>query len=68
MTERFIIRVETTDKDGVIETSFLTAKDKTYTTHSLHDATEALKSAKPWFKGAVLTVCVLTPLTSLDET
>lgn len=68
MNERYIIRIETTDKDGVIETSFLTAKDKTYTSHSLEDALAALKSAKPWFKGAVLTVCVLTPLTSLEET
>jgi hypothetical protein len=63
----YLIKIESVDKDGVIDTQFLTKDNKTFTTGSLLDAITARDSANPWFKGDTLTVCVLSPLTSLND-
>lgn len=61
MKERYIIRIDTTDKEGVINTAFLLKDGKTYTTSSLLEAIQARDNASKWVKGEYM-ICILQEL------
>lgn len=67
MPNTYVILIETTDKDGVIESEFLIKNKKTYMTNSLADAIEAVEQASKWVKGKYL-ICALKELPSVTET
>lgn len=64
MAHQYIIRIETTDDDGVIETQFLTKANKTAIFGALLDACDARDSAQKWVKGKY-TICLLQELTNV---
>lgn len=65
MSNRYIIKVETIDNDGVITTDYLTKGKRTYTTNSLSDAIDACTDAAKWVKGKYV-ICLITELNSLE--
>lgn len=58
---QYVIKIETTDKDGVIDTGFLTKAGKTVILNSLSDTIDARDSAQKWVKGEYM-ICVLQEL------
>jgi hypothetical protein len=59
--ERYVIKIETTDKDGVKDIGFLTKNGKTVLLSSLSDTIDARDSAQKWVKGEYM-ICVLQEL------
>lgn len=58
---QYVVKVQTTDKDGVINTGFLTKDGKTFICTSLNDTCDARDAASKWIKGEY-TICVLQEL------
>jgi hypothetical protein len=65
MPNTYVIKVETTDKDGVISSELLTKAGKTYMVESLADACEAAAEARKWVKGRYI-VCILKDLQNVE--
>lgn len=61
MANRYVIKLTTTDADGVIETGFLTKDATTVMLGSLYDAIEARDAAQKWVKGEYI-ICILTEI------
>lgn len=58
---QYVVRIETTDKDGVIETGFLTKNGQTLILTSLSDTIDARDAAQKWVKGDYM-ICILKEL------